>query len=251
MIAGRRATTARGGFTLIELLVVIAIIMILAAMALPVLMRAVRQARAANCIANVKQLAVSFRNYVNNHENILPGAQGGCQPNGQPTWLYPKDPDQSGDLSALWPEMPTKGTLFRYYRDPALIKCPSDNDGNGKLSYSVPQITAFKLMDNVVNSSVGILLMEEHPGYNIGGEPENSNARREGGYGCSDRPANRHSNRTSVAFFDAHAELIPFLDGYQASDLYVAPWGHSCGWFVGEWHPGEYPDGKIPVGKTW
>jgi len=247
----RYTRRVRRGFTLIELLVVIAIIMMLAALALPVLMRAARQARAVNCIANVKQLAVAFRNYANGHENILPGTQGSCQPNGQPTWLYPQDPDQSGDLSTLWPEMPTKGTLYPYYRNPELILCPSDTKGNRKLSYSVPQLVAFRLMDNVVNSAIGILVMEEHEEYNIGGFLPKGGARREGGYGCSDRPAGRHSARTSIAFFDGHAELIPFPADFTASELYVDPWGHSCGWLPGEWHPDDYPDGRIPVGKTW
>ena len=249
--AHERGHAAGRGFTLIELLVVIAIIMILAAMALPVLMRAARQARAVNCVANMKQLSVSFRNYANNHDNVLTGAQGGNRPSPQPTWLYPKDPDTQGDLSGLWPKMPTEGQLFPYYRDPALVKCPSDNDGNGKLSYSMPQQCGFKLMDNVVNSAIGILLMEEHPKYNIGGFPPKGGARREGGYGCSDRPAGRHSNKTAIAFFDSHAELIQFPGGYTARELWVDPWAYSCGWWDGEWHPSHYPDGRIPVGKTW
>ena len=29
-------------------------------------------------------------------------------------------------------------------------------------------------------------------------------------------------------------ELVEFPGGFQASDLYVDPWGHSCGWFDGE-----------------
>ena len=54
------------GFTLIELLVVVAIIMLLAALTMPVLTRATRQARAAHCVSNVKQLAVALRAYANN-----------------------------------------------------------------------------------------------------------------------------------------------------------------------------------------
>ena len=237
------------GFTLIELLVVIAIIMLLAALALPVLNQAARQARATNCIGNLRQLAVSFRSYTNNADGILPGTEGGCQPYPRPTWLYPEHPWEKGDLASMWPEMPTKGTLFPYYREPELIHCPGDNDGNGKLSYSVPQCVAHHVMDNVVNSRDAILIMEEHPKYNIGGHADP--ARREGGYGCSDRPAGRHSGRTAIAFFDARAELTRFPDGFTANELWVDPWGHSCGWRRDDWDTGEYPHGRVPVGRTW
>lgn len=247
---GQRNRTGGRGFTLIELLVVISIIMLLAALALPVLMRAARQARAANCIVNIKQLLVAFRAYVTNSDGVLPGTEGGCQPSPRPTWLYPKDPN-SNSVEAMWAEMPTKGQLFPYYREPNLILCPADNEGNGKLSYSVPQCTAHHYMDNVHNSKDAIMLMEEHPRYNIGGFPPKGGQRREGGFGCSDRAANRHSGRTSVGFFDGHAELYEFPAAWHASELWVDPWGHSCGWRKTAWHPSEYPDGPKPHPKTW
>jgi prepilin-type N-terminal cleavage/methylation domain-containing protein/prepilin-type processing-associated H-X9-DG protein len=250
MQSGQRRPWTRGrGFTLIELLVVISIIMLLAALALPVLMRAVRQARAANCIVNIKQLLVSFRAYVTVSDGVLPGTEGRCEPYPRPTWLYPKHPWTQGDLSSMWPDMPTEGQLFPYYREPKLILCPADNEGNGKLSYSVPQCTAHHHMDNVHNSKDAILLMEEHPRYNIGGH--SSPARREGGFGCSDRAANRHSGRTSVGFYDGHAELYQFPTAWHASELYVDPWGNSCGWNKTAWHPSDYPHGPTPGPKTW
>lgn len=60
------------GFTLIELLVVITIISILAAILLPALARAREAANRASCANNLKQLAVVFQMYANEHSGQLP-----------------------------------------------------------------------------------------------------------------------------------------------------------------------------------
>jgi len=206
----------RRGFTLIELLVVISIIMLLAAIALPVLMRAARQARAVICVANLKQLAASFNSYAGANDGYTP-ATAACIY--QPTWVMPISPYTNRDKAF---EGAPEGTLFPYYRDPELVLCPVDNDGNGKFSYSVPNNIGFRIMDNVENPTEALLILEEDPRYYL-------NA-REAGFACNDRPACRHSGRAAHASFDGSTQLTRFEPGTIATDFLIDPWGYPCGY---------------------
>ena len=59
-------------FTLVELLVVIAIIGILAALLLPALQRAKKQALRAVCESNLKQIGIGYHNFAHDHDGNLP-----------------------------------------------------------------------------------------------------------------------------------------------------------------------------------
>jgi prepilin-type N-terminal cleavage/methylation domain-containing protein/prepilin-type processing-associated H-X9-DG protein len=64
--------TSKRGFTLIELLVVIAIIALLAAILFPVFARARENARRASCQSNLKQIAIGFKQYVQDYDEKYP-----------------------------------------------------------------------------------------------------------------------------------------------------------------------------------
>jgi prepilin-type N-terminal cleavage/methylation domain-containing protein/prepilin-type processing-associated H-X9-DG protein len=72
----------RGGFTLIELLVVISIIAVLIALLLPAVQSAREAARRAQCVNNLKQIALALTNYENG-QGIYPYgmARENCGPN--------------------------------------------------------------------------------------------------------------------------------------------------------------------------
>jgi prepilin-type N-terminal cleavage/methylation domain-containing protein/prepilin-type processing-associated H-X9-DG protein len=93
------------GFTLIELLVVIAIIAILAAILFPVFAKAREKARQSSCQSNLKQIALSMLQYVQDYDEMFP-----C------TWYT------SGGINYNYLAM-----IQPYVKNTQLFRCPSDS----------------------------------------------------------------------------------------------------------------------------
>ena len=76
-VASTACVRPKRGFTLIELLVVIAIIAVLIALLLPAVQAAREAARRAQCLNNLKQIALSLHNYHDQNNSLPPLVQNG------------------------------------------------------------------------------------------------------------------------------------------------------------------------------
>ena len=133
----RNHAASRHGFTLIELLVVIAIIAILAAMLLPALSKAKLKAQGIQCMNNHRQLALAWRLYTDDSNEMMPYASTA----NRAAKVYsadPSDPDNyawsgahmdfEGPNRANWdPAVDMmKRPLWPYAKTTTIYKCPSD-----------------------------------------------------------------------------------------------------------------------------
>ena len=143
-----RRQHGKSGFTLVELLVVIGIIALLVAILLPALNVARQQVLSVNCMSNMRQLGNAFALYIVDNKGWMPSSDT-CGPiapnqfndaNENPLW--------PGGVSATqtwvgWVDAgPTEsaienGTLWKYTKNAALYKCPSDNNEYRNRSYSL------------------------------------------------------------------------------------------------------------------
>ena len=117
------------GFTLIELLVVIAIIAILAAILFPVFARARENARRSSCQSNEKQIALGFKQYIQDNNERYPASAG-------------------------W-----NTAIFDYTKSEAILKCPSAA-GAGTFDYAY-NIKMSGKNENLVQSTASTILASE------------------------------------------------------------------------------------------
>jgi prepilin-type N-terminal cleavage/methylation domain-containing protein/prepilin-type processing-associated H-X9-DG protein len=118
-----RRDSVKRGFTLIELLVVIAIIAILAAILFPVFARARENARKSSCQNNLKQIALGFKQYINDFDE-----------------RYPLVAVTSASTTTYAPPYGWADALQPYLKNTQVLQCPSDSaegqDTSGVLDFS-------------------------------------------------------------------------------------------------------------------
>jgi prepilin-type N-terminal cleavage/methylation domain-containing protein/prepilin-type processing-associated H-X9-DG protein len=151
-ISRAKSPSARA-FTLIELLVVIAIIAILAALLLPALARAKKDAQKAACINNEKQIALGFtmyqddnKGYVLPFSNLVNGVEVTYQAGGY--YVLPTLDQNYEDWSGYSIEVAytnaqaalTNSPIFPYVHNVASFHCPGDTratrlTGSGAFAY--------------------------------------------------------------------------------------------------------------------
>src|SRR5215468_10917798 len=107
------------GFTLIELLVVIAIIAVLIALLLPAVQAAREAARRAQCINNLKQLALALHNYST--------ATGAFPPGIDTTVTYPFGLNGYTNPLATWTAWSAQALLLPYVEQAPLYSAANFN----------------------------------------------------------------------------------------------------------------------------
>jgi prepilin-type N-terminal cleavage/methylation domain-containing protein/prepilin-type processing-associated H-X9-DG protein len=145
MLAKSWRRDSRQGFSLIELLVVVAVIAILAALLLPTLAHARRQARRAQCISNERQLLVTWQLYSGDNRDLTVANGHGRVGSTSSTFLSLSSALNEVTSAKLWVPgddhfyyptftnaqllMDPQSAMFAsYLHSAAIYKCPEDGD---------------------------------------------------------------------------------------------------------------------------
>ncbi|MGE3310331.1 MAG: DUF1559 domain-containing protein [Limisphaerales bacterium] len=124
--SGRRSE----GFSLVELLIVIALLALLASILLPSLSGAKESARRVQCVNNLRQLAITWEIYANDHgDRVVPNGYGTPETLG-PTKLW-----VVGDTHRNRPSFtnesylldPRNAAFAEYLKSASIYRCPSDS----------------------------------------------------------------------------------------------------------------------------
>jgi len=121
-------------FTLVELLVVIAIIGILAALLLPTLSTAKKQAKGIECKSNMRQLELGWQLYADNNAGVFAVNDSGREAGKSeetPSWVagylsVGDTPDNTNTEMLVGKEYQKCGSIGPYTINPKIYHCPSD-----------------------------------------------------------------------------------------------------------------------------
>lgn len=133
------------GFTLIELLVVIAIIVILAALLLPSLSKAKAKAYQAQCIGNLRQLALTSQLYTDDNAGILV-PNGDDNVTGIKLWVRGAEHIVPGNFTNRANLLDPGTALFAdYLKTTGVYKCPADRDEPVWLGVTYVKLRSYSL----------------------------------------------------------------------------------------------------------
>ena len=227
----------RGGFSLIELLVVIAIIAILAALLLPSLNRAKAKAYQAQCLGNLRQLAITYQLYTDDNSGQLAAngfSAAATPPPGTKLWVMGGEhlfPAYFTNRDYLLD--PQYALFADYLKTAGVYKCPSDRNEPAWLGVPHPKLRSYSLNcyfnwqtpgDGVFSSArVTFRKQSDLARYDaskyftfVDGAPLNVCQPAFGLYTGDTgwlyhRPSAEHNNSGSFAFADGHVEAKRWL----------------------------------------